>query len=82
MKSGINAVIIPFDQLSPEALSGVIEEFVTRESTDYGDREFTLEQKINQVSMMLKKKKAVIVYDTVTQSSNILPSNDPVLKSL
>jgi uncharacterized protein len=41
--------IIPHQNLSPEALHGVIEEFVTRDGTDYGLVEATLEQKINGV---------------------------------
>ena len=28
---------IPYDQLSTEALNGVIEELVTRDGTDYGE---------------------------------------------
>lgn len=45
----MNAVKIPYDQLSPEALHGVIEEFVTRDGTDYGEVEIPLETKIAQV---------------------------------
>ncbi len=47
----MNAVKIPYDQLSPEALKGVIEEFVTRNGTDYGEAEIPLETKIAQVSV-------------------------------
>ena len=32
----MTAFIIPHDQLSKQALQGVVEEFITRESTDYG----------------------------------------------
>ena len=32
---------IPFDQLSHEALHGVVEEFVTRDGTDYGEIEIS-----------------------------------------
>jgi hypothetical protein len=38
-------IIIPYQNLSPEALPGVIEEFVTRDGTDYGLIEVTTEQK-------------------------------------
>ncbi len=33
----MTALKVPYDQLSPEALQGVIEEFVTRDGTDYGE---------------------------------------------
>ena len=50
----MNAVKIPHDQLSEEALKGVIEEFVTRNGTDYGEAEIPLETKIAQVLIQLK----------------------------
>ncbi|OFZ58570.1 MAG: cytoplasmic protein [Bdellovibrionales bacterium RIFOXYB2_FULL_36_6] len=73
---------IPYDQLSPEALQGVIEEFVTRDGTDYGEIEVSVETKINQVLNQLKSGKAVIVFDPKSETCNILKSDDPVLKIL
>ena len=32
-------VVVPVDRLSREALDGLIEEFVTRDGTDYGEQE-------------------------------------------
>ncbi|GIT23055.1 MAG: hypothetical protein CM1200mP40_27370 [Gammaproteobacteria bacterium] len=40
---------IPYTELSGDALRGVIEEFVSREGTEYGQREYTLEDKIKRV---------------------------------
>ena len=76
------AVKIPYDQLSPEALQGVIEEFVTRDGTDYGEIEAPLESKVAQVMAQLKSEKAVIIFDQKTETCNILKSDDPVLKLL
>jgi hypothetical protein len=73
---------IPYDQLSPEALQGVIEEFVTRDGTDYGEVEIPLETKISQVFAQLKSGKAVIVFDPEIETCTILKSDDPVLKLL
>jgi len=73
---------IPFDQLSIEALQGVLEEFVTRDGTDYGEVETPLETKINQVLNQLKSGKAVIVFDPESETCNILRSSDPLLKLL
>ena len=36
---------IPSERLSPEALDGLVEEFVTRDGTDYGLKEQTTEEK-------------------------------------
>jgi len=78
----MTALKIPYDQLNPEALHGVIEEFVTRDGTDYGEIEVSLETKISQVLGQLKSGKAVIVFDQRTETCNILRSDDPVLISL
>ena len=43
-------LVVPWDQLSPDALRGVIEEFVTREGTEYGDQDVPLETKVAAVS--------------------------------
>jgi len=73
---------IPYHQLSPEALLGVVEEFVTRDGTDYGEVEVPLEIKRNQVLDQLKSGKAVLVFDPESETCNILKSNDPLLKLL
>jgi uncharacterized protein len=69
-------MIIPYQNLSPEALLGVIEEFVTRDGTDYGRVEATLGQKINDVMRQMKKGKAFIVFDEATQTPNIVRKED------
>lgn len=76
------ALIIPYHQLSPEALNGVIQEFVTRDGTDYGEIEVSIETKTNQVLGQLKSGKAIIVFDRESETCNILKSDDPVVKLL
>jgi hypothetical protein len=78
----LKAVKIPYDQLSPEALHGVIEEFVTRDGTDYGEVEVPLGTKIAQVLAQIKSGKAVIVFDQETESCTVLRSEDPLVKAL
>ena len=46
-------MLIPHRQLSPEALQGLIEEFVTRDGTDYGEMEIPLATKIDQIRRQL-----------------------------
>ena len=78
----MTAVKVPYNQLSPEALHGVIEEFVTRDGTDYGEVEVSLETKIAQVLGQIKSGKAVIVFDQKTETCTILKSDNPVLKDI
>jgi 2-amino-4-hydroxy-6-hydroxymethyldihydropteridine diphosphokinase len=66
------AMIIPHRELSPEALKGVIEEFVTRESTDYGSEDISLAAKIAQVRRQLDAGAAFIVFDEEAGTCSIL----------
>ena len=65
---------IPWNQLSPDTLVALIEEFITREGTEYGASEIPLDQKVVQIKNQLSKGEVVIVYDPDTQSSNIVLS--------
>lgn len=62
------AVEIPLESLSPATLRGVVEEFITREGTDYGHAERTLEGKVEDVMRQLERGEAKIVYDPELQS--------------
>jgi uncharacterized protein YheU (UPF0270 family) len=66
-------VEVPHTSLSPDALQGLVESFVLREGTDYGDREFTHEQKVAQVIAQLARGEARIVFDPETESVTLLP---------
>jgi uncharacterized protein YheU (UPF0270 family) len=67
-------VIIPFDQLSPEAINGLVEEFITREGTDYGLEEVSLNDKVAQVMTQIKRGEVVIVYDAGMESVSLMTS--------
>jgi len=66
-------MIIPYKQLSTEALQGVIEEFVSREGTDYGHYEAPFEHKCKQVLEQLEQGDVVIVYDQNEDTINLVP---------
>lgn len=74
--------IIPVNKLSAKALQGVIEEFISRNGTDYGAIEASLETSIRQVKTKLKSGSAVLVYDDETETTNIFMADDPVLKKM
>lgn len=65
-------VEIPHGELSPEALNGVVESFVLREGTDYGERDVPLEQKVDAVRRQLDRGEARIVFDPATESIDIV----------
>jgi uncharacterized protein YheU (UPF0270 family) len=64
------------DDLSPEALRGLLEEFVTRDGTDYGAIERGLEEKIAQVMAQLRAGEARIVFDPASETANIVLAQD------
>jgi len=61
-----------FERISPDALQGLVEEFITREGTDYGWEEFTLATKVEQVKQQLRRGEVVIVFDPASESVSLL----------
>ena len=68
--------LVPGD-LSPDALRGLVEEFVTRDGTDYGAEERSVEEKVGRVLAQLVSGEARIVFDPETGTANIVPARDP-----
>jgi hypothetical protein len=69
-------VELSVEDLSPEALRGIVEEFVTRDGTDYGAVERGVEEKIAQVIAQLRSGEARLVFDPETETANIAPARD------
>lgn len=67
---------IPHTALEPETLLRLIEEFVTREGTDYGHREHALADKVTQVQGQLERGDAVIVFDAASSTCHIVSSSE------
>lgn len=65
-------MIIPYQQLAPETLSAVLESFVLREGTDYGEQEVSLERKLEQLRGQLKNGELLLCFDEPTESINLL----------
>ena len=63
---------IPFQQLSIDAITGVIDDFILREGTDYGNLEASLEKKREDVLRQLKNGRAKIVFEPETESITLV----------
>lgn len=68
---------IPHRSLSEAALHGVVESFVLREGTDYGQRDHSLEEKVAAVMRQLDRGEAVIAFDPETESVSIVVASPP-----
>ena len=66
-------MIIPWKELDPVTLDNLIEAFVLREGTDYGEHERSLEQKVADVRRQLSRGEVVLVWSELHESVNIMP---------
>jgi uncharacterized protein len=67
-----NSVTVPIELIEADTLRALIEEFVTRDGTDYGAVETPLSHRVQQVSRWLTKGDALVVYNPQTDSVSIV----------
>ncbi len=65
-------MIIPMEELSSDVLYSLVESFVLREGTEYGEQDVPTDQKVQQVIMQLKSKEALILYSELHETINII----------
>jgi uncharacterized protein len=65
-------VLVPSEAISAGALEALIQEFVTREGTDYGLREYSLDEKVQSVRKQLERGDVVIAFDLEQQSATLV----------
>ena len=68
-------VEVPIESIQKATLSRLVEEFVTRDGTDYGSREISTEQKASRAMAALQAGKAVVVFDPNTGSVTIVDAD-------
>jgi uncharacterized protein YheU (UPF0270 family) len=61
--------------LSPETLASIAREYVLTEGTDYGHREWTIEEKVAQVLRLVKSGHATVDFDPATETCSIKSIN-------
>jgi len=69
-------VAISHDDLDPATLQRVIEDLVTRDGTDYGAVEKSLEQKAAALMRELKRGDAKLVFDAETETIGLMTAAD------
>ena len=63
---------VPVSKLSPDALEGLVDEFITREGTDYGEREYDLSEKRASVLRQLERGEVAVVFDFESESTTLV----------
>jgi uncharacterized protein len=69
-------MIIPYREISEDALDNLIEYYVLREGTDYGEQELSLAQKVQAVKRQLHSGDVVIVYSELHESINLMSNRE------
>ena len=67
------SVEIPYELLSPDALTGVLENFVLREGTDYGAVELSFEEKVGRLRAQVESRKCGYCSTRRTESVTLVP---------
>ncbi len=73
-ETSAHEVEVPWERLSAAALRGVIEEFVTREGTEYGAVDVPLETKVGEVRGQIERGDVVVLFDARSGSVNLVRS--------
>ena len=66
-------IAVPPDNLRPETLQVLIEEFVTREGAVHGHTDTPFDVMVTAIQRQLKLGEAVVVYDEETETCTIVP---------
>jgi len=66
-------MIIPYTDIDQDTLNNLIEYYVLREGTDYGEQEISLPEKVAAVKRQLKSNEVVIVYSELHETVNLMP---------
>ena len=72
--SRTEAIEVAPGELSPAALRALVEEFVTRDGTDYGAVERGLEAKVADVMRQLERGEVRIVFDPDSETTTLVPA--------
>ncbi len=68
--------IVPYQKISAEALQCLLEEFVTRDGTDYGSIELSLEEKVRRAHHQLEQEEVIILFDEESETCNIVSKQE------
>lgn len=66
-------VAVPLQRLQADILQALLEDFASRDGTDYGEREFTLEEKVERLQRQLRAGELQILYDGDSEQWDLVP---------
>ena len=63
---------VPANRLGPELLQGLLEEYASRDGTDYGEVELTLEQKTGNLRRQMQRGDLLILFETESEQWDLV----------
>jgi uncharacterized protein len=66
-------VAVPLNRLQDEVLQALLEEFATRDGTDYGERELNLDEKVERLQHQLRAGDLHILFDVDSEEWDLVP---------
>ncbi|GAA5442139.1 UPF0270 protein PA3463 [Microbulbifer sp. NBRC 101763] len=69
-------MIIPYEQLDASTLQNLLEEYATREGTEYGESEVELPEKVASLRRQLQSGEVVIWFEPGEESVNLVLAQD------
>jgi len=69
-------MIVPYKKLSKSALQALIEDFVTRDGTDYGLDEMSMQEKTEHLLVLLETGELLISYNEETESCGLVTKDE------
>ena len=69
-------MLIPYQQLDEITLNNLIEQYILREGTDYGEVEFSLQEKTLQILEQIQNQNIHIIYSELEESVTLISNHE------
>ncbi|ORJ58622.1 YheU family protein [Geothermobacter hydrogeniphilus] len=67
---------VPWEQINPDTLRRMIQEFVSRDGADWDQDGCSLEEKVEQVLRQLRNGRVRVVFDLKSETANLVAGDE------
>jgi uncharacterized protein YheU (UPF0270 family) len=72
-------VAVPHERLQADVFQSLLEDFASRDGTDYGAREFTLDEKVDHLRQQILAGELHILYDADSEQWDLVAGDEAEL---
>ena len=72
-------VEVPPQRLQPEVLQSLLEEYASRDGTDYGEQELSLSRKVSNLRQQMQRGDLLILYEVEGEHWDLVPAEQAKL---